>query len=225
MCSQRRKKPRHHASVNLETRNDAATNARDPASPAAFGNACSAHRCHRTRGIAQHRLGPLNVPGVTPVTALGRMLVIPQMLAHLLLEHGLDNKLCSRLQQPARVGQRHTRRPGLTHLLTRQLQLLLSRGIRLGLHRRPRQQPTNLPGHRRAARRGLRLSRLSLQLLRRGRHVHQCHGHHNPFRRAPPGRSGHLHRFSDRSGRTACLRNFHQTHRGIVSPLLLDATR
>ncbi len=105
---------------------------------------------HGARRVGQHRLGPLAVAGVAPVAALDRVTVVAQVLAHLLLERGLDDQLGHRLQQPARPRERHPRGAGLTNQLTGQLQLLILERHGSGIDRPPGHQPADLRLDRRS---------------------------------------------------------------------------
>ena len=82
---------------------------------------------HVAAGIGQHRLGPLPVPGVAPVAANRFVLVVAEMLAHLLIERGLDHRLRQRLQQPVRPGQRDPTVTSLPDQLAGRLQFLSRR--------------------------------------------------------------------------------------------------
>ena len=105
---------------------------------------------HGARRVGQHRLGRLAIAGVAPVAALDRVTVVAQVLAHLLLERGLDDQLGHRLQQPARPRERHPRRPGLMNQLTGKLQLLILQRSRPGIHGPPGKQPADLGLDRRS---------------------------------------------------------------------------
>ena len=59
------------------------------------------------------------------------VLVMPEVLGHLLVQRGLQDRLGQLLEQPIRAGQRHTLLPGAGHQLLSQL--LLRRELRLAL--------------------------------------------------------------------------------------------
>jgi len=84
---------------------------------------------HRPGRVGQHRLAADPVPRIAAVAAGRVVLVVAQVLAHLLVQGGLDHRLGQGLQQPVRAGQRHAALASQLHQLPR--------GVQLGRRRRP----------------------------------------------------------------------------------------
>ncbi len=80
-------------------------------------------------GIGQHRLGSESVAGVATSVSSRVPAVIAQVLAELLVQGGLDDRLGHRLEQPARARQRNARLTRLAHQLASDLQLIDPTGV------------------------------------------------------------------------------------------------
>ncbi len=141
----------------------------------------------RADRLGQHRLGPDPVARVPAPTPGRMMLVVAEVLGHLLIKRGLEDRLGQRLQHPTRTGHRHPPSAGGPDQLTGDRQLLSRRLDRLSQHHAVRP---------RASDRRLRDRWCLDQFLNARRaHARQCFGHQRPFpANQPVGVSSHLHR-------------------------------